>query len=105
MKQQLFEAGLLRDFAPRRLGRWLVALEVPLGEAPILVGVADQEKAHLSIGPAAEDDAAGARLALGARLGTALTQTACHSSENAECEVFARIRLNVREQLTQLNHR
>src|SRR5205823_11050583 len=76
VEQQLLETGFLRDFPPRRLGRRLVALEMPLGESPILVGGADQEKAYLSVGPAAEDDPAGARLPLGAGLRTAITRTA-----------------------------
>src|SRR5256712_13036486 len=79
VNQQLLEAGLLRDFAPRRLGRWLVALEMPLGESPILVGVADQKKAHLTVGAAAVDDTACAHLPLSVGLVKAVTRPAVHS--------------------------
>src|SRR5712664_2578832 len=86
VEYQLVEAGFLRDFAPRRLGRRLTGLEVSLGESPILVRVTNQEKPNLPVGPAAEYDATRARLALGAGLGLAgLGATTRH--ENSECEM------------------
>src|SRR2546425_5973533 len=79
VEYQLVEAGFLRDFAPRRLGRRLTGLEVSLGESPILVRVTNQEKPYLPVGPAAEYDAARARLALSAGLGFAgFPRTAGH---------------------------
>src|SRR6266852_7661880 len=81
VEDQLVETRLLGDLAPRRLGGRLGGFEVPFGESPILVRVANQQEAHLAVRPAPEDHTAGTRFALGARLGlAALAGTAGHSS-------------------------
>src|SRR5438105_8665632 len=71
VEHQLVEARLLGYLAPRRIGGRLAGFEVPFRESPILVRVANQEKANLAVGSTAEDDAARAGFALGAGLGLA----------------------------------
>src|SRR6267378_1670046 len=66
VEHELVEAGLLGNLAPRRGGGRLGGFEVPLGKSPVLVRVANQQKADLAVRPASEDHAAGARFALGA---------------------------------------
>lgn len=61
---QLVQAGLLADFAAGRLGRRLAGFEVPFREAPVPVGILDQEVADRAVCAAAEHDSAGAGLAL-----------------------------------------
>ena len=61
---EVLEAGLLRGFPDGGLGRGLVALEVALGKAPILVGIPDQEIPRGLARHPAEHDAAGADLQL-----------------------------------------
>src|SRR6059036_2994681 len=96
VEHELVEARLLGDLAPRRFGGRLAGFEVPFRESPILVRVANQQKANLAVRPAPEDHAAGARFALGARLGlAALGATTSHALEDAEREVFPRIGLNI----------
>src|SRR6266852_5340326 len=96
VEHELVEARLLGDLASRRLRGRLAGLEVPLGKSPILVRVANQQKANLAVRPAPEDHAAGARFALGASLGlAALGATTSHSLEDAEREVLPRIGLNI----------
>src|SRR5205807_10032840 len=68
VQHQVLEPGLLGHFAPRGVGRRLPGLEVTLGEPPVAIGVADQEEPRLAVRRAAEDDAAGRGLALGAAL-------------------------------------
>src|SRR6267143_3307757 len=96
VEHELVEARLLGDLAPRRLGGRLAGFEVPFRESPILVRVANQQESHLTVCAAAKDHPAGARFALGARLGlAAFGATTSHSLEDAEREVFPRIGLNI----------
>src|SRR6266516_2840688 len=79
MEHEVLESGLFGHLASRGVRRRFGRLEMPLGKAPVLVGVADEEKPHLTFGAATKDDAAGARFALGAGLGLAtLAATAGH---------------------------
>src|SRR5205085_9176186 len=64
VQHEVVEPRLLADLAPRRERRGLADLEVPLGKAPVAIGVADQQEARLAVGSAAEDDPARARFPL-----------------------------------------
>src|SRR5205085_9865125 len=114
---------------PRRERRWLADLEVPLGKAPVAIGVADQQEARLAVGSAAEDDPARARFplrpALFAGHGERGTRNAERGTgaptsvllfrvptsafrvglEYTEREVLSRIGLDVGQELPQLDHR
>ncbi len=57
VEQQGFEAGLLAGLAEGRRRRSLLLLEVPLGEAPMAVGVLDQEEMRLGAEPPKDDPA------------------------------------------------
>jgi hypothetical protein len=61
---QVIEPGLFRGLPQGSLGRRLATLEVALREAPILVGVADQEVLRGFSRSPAEHDAAGTDLQL-----------------------------------------
>src|SRR6266478_5074812 len=86
VEYELAEPRFLADLAPRGLGRGLTGFEVALGESPVLVRVAYQQKSHLAVRPAPKDDAAGARFALGAGLGLAGLRSGT-GHENSECEM------------------
>jgi hypothetical protein len=58
------KTGLFGGLAKRGVGGRLVFLQMPFGEAPIVVGVPDQEKPHHPSLVPAEHDAAGGHLAL-----------------------------------------
>src|SRR5574341_730331 len=87
VQHQLLESGLFSHFAPRGIGRGFIHFQVTLGESPILVRVANQEEAHLSVRAAAEDNAAGAGLALRAGLGFA-TFEAAGGQWNSKCGMW-----------------
>jgi hypothetical protein len=84
MQQQLLETRLLGHLAARGLGGRLPALQVALGESPVLVGIPDQQKPGDAVRAAPEDDAPGAGFALGAGL---WALHAGHGPESAACEV------------------
>src|SRR5262245_6599765 len=120
VENQFLQSRLLRHLPSGGFRRRLSGLEMSLGESPVLVGIANKKEAHLTIRATAKDHAAGAGLALGPGLGpafarTTLTRPARHrphvwtrnascSLEHAKRKVLPRIRLNVGEQLAQLNH-
>ena len=47
---EILEPGLLCHLPLRRVSRRLAGFQVALGEAPVAIGVADQEKAWLDAG-------------------------------------------------------
>lgn len=66
--QQLLQTGLFSRFAHRRRGRALLVLEVTLREAPVLIAVANEEKARRPVGISSKDDATGRDFSFGALL-------------------------------------
>ena len=64
MQGEIGEPGLLGHLATGGIRGGLPRLEVPLGEPPVPVGIADQQEANVLVRPPPEDYAAGARLPL-----------------------------------------
>src|SRR5687768_862141 len=72
---ELLQPGFLPRLAQRRLGRRFAVLEVALREAPVVVGVTDQQESRDALGGPAEDDPAGAHLEIGTALAHQKTET------------------------------
>src|SRR5690242_2857595 len=64
VEEQVAQAGFFSHLAPCGLRGRLAHLEMALGKAPVAIGVADQQKARLTLGVASEDDAARGRFPL-----------------------------------------
>src|SRR5438045_424104 len=68
VQHEIVEPGLLAYLAPRRDGRRLGDLEVALGEAPVAIGVPDQQEARFAVRSPPEYHSARTRLPLRAAL-------------------------------------
>src|SRR5512140_2787253 len=75
LQDQPLESRLLRGLAERGLGRRLGLLEVALRKAPVVVRIANQQKARELFRRTPEDDPAGAHLELGTTLAHQKTET------------------------------
>src|SRR5439155_17153810 len=126
---QVLEPGLLGHFAARGVGGGLAAFEVALGESPVAIGVADQEEPRLAARSAPEHHSARTRLPLRATLLALHGERGMRNAErgtdaptfalmfrvptsdfrvgleDTEGEVLPRVRLDVRQELPQLDHR